>query len=67
MTVLITFVKFENVAPLYEREIKRNSSKFLNTKTHLVTPNLKGVSKTKRVVYLKSFQHHTVHIIAVVA
>lgn len=40
--------------PLYEREIKRNSSKFLNTKTHLVTPNLKGVSKTKRVD-LKSF------------
>lgn len=48
-----TFIKFENKAPLYEREIKRNSSKFLNTKTHLVTPNLKGVSKSKRVVYLK--------------
>lgn len=55
MTVLITFIKFENEAPLYEREIKRNSSKFLNTKTDLVTPNLKGVSKTKRVVYPKSF------------
>lgn len=25
ITVLITFIKFENEAPLYEREIKRNS------------------------------------------